>query len=85
LFSLACLLTPPLVCLIEFCRGWIVALAARHHSNDVKMDLTPLPSGRGIVASDLLTELCNLVGIKDIRIKARVQLLWLRYASPHAW
>jgi ribosomal protein S5 len=33
------------------------------------MDLSPRPAGSGVVASDLVTELCNLVGIKDIHVK----------------
>lgn len=37
----------------------------------LQMILKPLPAGRGVFGSDLLSELCNLVGIKDLAVKVR--------------
>jgi ribosomal protein S5 len=50
-------------------RGHTIYHRIDHEFHCMKMRLMPRHSGWGVKASDLISELCGLVGIKDISIK----------------
>ncbi|KAG2490039.1 hypothetical protein HYH03_011504 [Edaphochlamys debaryana] len=76
-------------------RGHTIYHRVDHEYHRMKMQLEPRPEGWGLRCSDLLYELCNLAGIRDVSIKIRgrrknkffvakcFQEALLRQTTPH--
>ncbi|GFH22228.1 S5 DRBM domain-containing protein [Haematococcus lacustris] len=54
---------------IPLYRGHTIYNHIKHEYSNMTVLFMPRPSGWGVRGSDLVTELCNLVGIKDISVK----------------